>query len=83
MKAWITALTPLVVALLGVLSAYVRGREADADGTTKEGSTRLMASIMDGQNRILDQLDKLEEKVDGLEARLSKLEEKSRGRQWE
>lgn len=82
MKAWITALTPLVVALLGVLSAYVRGKEADADGTT-EGGTRLMASIMDGQNRILDQLDKLEEKVDGLEARLSKLEEKSRGRQWE
>lgn len=82
MKAWITALTPLVVALLGVLSAYVRGKEADADGNT-EGGTRLMASIMDGQNRILDQLEKLEEKVDGLEARLSKLEEKSRGRQWE
>ncbi len=83
MKAWITALTPLVVALLGVLSAYVRGRDADADGVSREGGTRLMASIMDGQNRILDQLDKLEEKVDSLEVRLSKLEEESRGRQWE
>ena len=83
MKAWVTTCTPLIVALLGVLSAYVRGKEADADGDTREGGTRLMASIMDGQNRILDQLEKLEEKVDGLEARLSKLEEKSRGRQWE
>ena len=83
MKSWIVALTPLIVAFLGVLSAYVRGKEADADGSTREGGTRLMASIMDGQNRILDQLEKLEEKVDGLEARLSKLEEKSRGRKWE
>ena len=83
MKAWITALTPLVVALLGVLSAYVRGKDADADGTTREGGTRLMASIMDGQNRILDQLDKIEDKVADMEARLSKLEEQSRERKWE
>ena len=83
MKAWITACTPLVVALLGVLSAYVRGKEADADGTTREGGTRLMASIMDGQNRILDQLEKIEDKVADMEARLSRLEEQSKGRKWE
>lgn len=83
MKAWITAVTPLVVALLGVLSAYVRGKEADADGSSTEGGTRLMASIMDGQNRILDQLSKIEDKVADMEARLSVLEQQSKGRQWE
>lgn len=97
MKAWVTALTPLVVALLGVLSAYVRGKDGDADGTTREGGARLMASIMDGQNRILDQLnklsdkveqlDKLPDKVDQLEARLACLEKNAnrgakRGRKW-
>lgn len=82
MKQWITALTPLVVAVLGVLSAYVRGKEADADGTM-EGGARLMASIMDGQNRILDQLSKIEDKVADMEARLSRLEEQSGGRKWE
>ena len=83
MKAWITAITPLVVALLGVVTAYVRGKEADADGTSREGGTRLMASIMDGQNRILDQLEKIEDKVADMEARLSRLEEQSGGRKWE
>ena len=82
MKQWIAAITPLVVALLGVLSAYVRGKEADADGST-EGGARLMASIMDGQNRILDQLSKIEDKVADMEARLSRLEEQSRGGKWE
>lgn len=83
MKAWVTALTPLVVALLGVVTAYVRGKEADADGTSREGGARLMASILDSQNRILDELDKLSDKVDDLESRLARLEnEGKRGRRW-
>lgn len=83
MKAWVTALTPLVVALLGVVTAYVRGKEADADGTSREGGAHLMASVIDSQNRILEQLDKLSAKVDDLEARMARLEQESkRGRRW-
>lgn len=83
MKAWITAITPLVVALLGVVTAYVRGKETDADGPSREGGAHLMASVIDSQNRILEQLDKLSDKVDDLEARMAKLEEESkRGRRW-
>lgn len=83
MKAWITAITPLVVALLGVVTAYVRGKEADADGSSREGGAHLMASVIDSQNRILEQLDKLSDKVDDLEARMARLEQESkRGRRW-
>ncbi|MBQ5557399.1 MAG: hypothetical protein IIT36_02180 [Aeriscardovia sp.] len=83
MKAWVTALTPLVVALLGVVTAYVRGKEADADGSSREGGAHLMASVIDSQNRILEQLDKLSDKVDDLEARMARLEQESkRGRRW-
>lgn len=83
MKAWVTALTPLVVALLGVVTAYVRGKEADADGTSREGGAHLMASVIDSQNRILEQLDKLSDKVDQLESRMARLEQESkRGRRW-
>ena len=83
MKAWITALTPLVVALLGVVTAYVRGKEADADGTSREGGAHLMASVIDSQNRILEQLNKLSDKVDQLESRMARLEQESkRGRRW-
>ena len=83
MKAWITALTPLVVALLGVVTAYVRGKEADADGSSREGGAHLMASVIDSQNRILEQLNKLSDKVDQLESRMARLEQESkRGRRW-
>lgn len=93
MKAWITALTPLVVALLGVVTAYVRGKEADADGSSREGGAHLMASVIDSQNRILEQLnklsdkveqlDKLPDKVDQLESRMARLEQESkRSRRW-
>ena len=83
MKAWITALTPLVVALLGVVTAYVRGKEADADGSSREGGAHLMASVIDSQNRILEQLDKLSDKVDDLESRMARLEQESKqGRRW-
>ena len=83
MKAWITAITPLVVALLGVVTAYVRGKEADADGSSREGGAHLMASVIDSQNRILEQLDKLSDKVDDLESRMARLEQESkRGRRW-
>ena len=83
MKAWITALTPLVVALLGVVTAYVRGKEADADGTSREGGAHLMASVIDSQNRILEQLNKLSDKVDQLESRMARLEQESKqGRRW-
>lgn len=83
MKAWVTAITPLVVALLGVVTAYVRGKEADADGSSREGGAHLMASVIDSQNRILEQLDKLSDKVDQLESRMARLEQESkRGRRW-